>query len=70
MKPIQNVMGSGDDHPCVGTGAQNVATPGTSLTPSFEIGNTTVAAEFLVIPEPSTAVVGSLGLLAPLRRSG
>jgi hypothetical protein len=52
-----------------GTGYQTIASSGTSLTPTFDIGNTTVAAEFTAVPEPSTILLlGALGSLVFLRR--
>lgn len=58
---------NGSAQTSISTGYQTVASAG-SITPTFDIGNTTVAAEFTVIPEPSTALLGSLGMLALLRR--
>lgn len=51
-----------------GTGYQTVALLGTNLNPSFDIGATTVAAEFTAIPEPSAMLPGGLGLMLLLRR--
>ena len=52
-----------------GTGYQTVALSGTNLTPAFDIGGTTVAAEFLAVPEPgSLALLGLGGLLVASRR--
>lgn len=54
----------------IGTGYQTVASSGTGLTPTFDIGDTTVAAEFtsFVIPEPTTALLAAFGLLGVLFR--
>lgn len=59
---------NGSAQTSIGTGYQTVASSGTSLTPTFDIGATTVAAEFLAIPEPAAALLGGLGLLTLLRR--
>lgn len=52
---------------------QLVDTSGTTVTPAFEGGGSgtyrdVVAVEFLAIPEPSSALLGGLGVLALLRR--
>lgn len=60
---------NGSSQTSIATGYQTVASLGTNLTPTFDIGATTVAAEFTVIPEPSSALLGGgLCLLALLRR--
>lgn len=49
----------------ISTGYQTVALSGTSVTPTFDIGNTTVAAEFtadVVVPEPASLLSGLFGL--------
>ncbi|MFT6794630.1 MAG: hypothetical protein ACJAR1_002641 [Rubritalea sp.] len=53
-----------------GTGYQTVASLGTNLTPTFDIGATTVAAEFTAaaIPEPTTTALLGLGGLALILR--
>jgi len=59
---------SGSADESIGTGYQMVSSSGTALTPSFDVGATTVAAEF-VVPEPSSfLLLGSLGGLFLLRR--
>jgi hypothetical protein len=54
------------------SGTQTVSTSGSSLTPTFSTNagnNIQVAAvEFLAVPEPSSALLGGLGVLALLRR--
>jgi hypothetical protein len=53
----------------IGSGYQTVATSGTSLSPTFDVGDTTVAVEFTAVPEPSTILLlGALGSLTFLRR--
>ena len=60
---------NGGSQTSIGTGYQTVASSGTNLTPAFDIGNTTVAAEFTAIPEPSTTLLlGALGSMLLLRR--
>jgi hypothetical protein len=61
---------NGGSQTSIGTGYQTVASSGTNLTPAFDIGNTTVAAEFTAaIPEPSTTLLlGVLGSMLLLRR--
>lgn len=53
----------------IATGYQSVALSGTNVTPTFNSGDTTVAAEFLAVPEPgSLALLGLGGLLVARRR--
>ena len=72
--PLSDVIGLGNEYQndnnshSIATGSQAVSSSNTAITPTFNEGTNTVAVEFTVIPEPSAAFLGGLGLLALLRR--
>lgn len=63
-----NTYGGAGTRYSLGTGYQTVATSGTGVTPTFNVGTSTVAVEFLAVPEPSTTALLGLGGLALILR--
>jgi hypothetical protein len=67
VSPLTQLF-SGDTGSSVGAAGYQFAASAGTVTPTFTGANGVIAASFLPVPEPRAALLGSLGILALLRR--